>query len=212
MATVTLTGAQTTAFFTNGPQMALTPEQRNRLATEGLNVVDDFEDFKEDQIEQAIKNLRTPIPGIAAVTDAVGNVVTAAVPGIPPCLISARCALRLKVTSIAFHYYKEIGRDVTHQNMDYTNVLRGFYTEWEALLKLSTETKPDVPVLSKYQTPIKWIESFKDCLSRTFGVRNCPIIYVIRPEETVPPQASEPLITNRAYSSTTNSVPEELIR
>ena len=42
------------------------------------------------------------------------------------------------------------------------------------------EDKQDVPVLSKNVTPIKWLESFKDTLSRTFGVRKAPLSYVIR--------------------------------
>ena len=142
-------GAQETAFFENGPQMGLTNAERLRLQAEGLVHVADFQDFKEDQIELAIKNLRTSIPGIPAVLDAAGTVVTAAVPPILPCLISARCALRLKVASIAYHYYIEIGRTPTPQNMNYSTVLRGFYQEWEALKILSDEGRPDVPVLGK---------------------------------------------------------------
>ena len=53
------TQVQLTAFFTNAPQMALTDAQRNRLALEGLVLVDDFIDFKEDQLDEAAKNMRT---------------------------------------------------------------------------------------------------------------------------------------------------------
>ena len=58
------TQVQLTAFFTNALQMALTNAQRNRLALEGLILVDDFVNFKEDQLYQAAKNMRTSIPGL----------------------------------------------------------------------------------------------------------------------------------------------------
>lgn len=202
--------AQNDNFFNNGPQMGLTANARNRLAAEGLVRVEDFEDFKEEQLEDAIKNLRIAIPGVAAVLDAAGNVVAPAIPPVLPCLISARCHLRLKVASIAFHYYRSIGRAPSPQNMNYTGTLRGFYTEWEAINKLKDEDRPDVPVLSKNVTPLKWLESFKDCLSRTYGVRSCPVSYVIRPEVIVPAEALDPLIPGQAFGAS-GSVLEELI-
>ena len=118
---------QLTAFFQNAPQMALSDTQRNRLAQEGLVTINDFADFKADQLSDAFKNMRTSIPGVPAVLDANGDIVTEAIPPIPPCVVSARCSLRLKVASIAFHYYASIGREVTPQNMNYTQVLRPFY-------------------------------------------------------------------------------------
>ena len=211
---VTLTNAQNNSFFENGPQMGLTAVQRTRLAGEGLAQVADFEEFKEGQLEVAIRNLRTPIPGVPAVVDADGNEVHPAIPPVPPCIISARCALRLKVASIAYHYYENIGRNITAQNMNYTTVLKDFYQEYEAIITLSKEDRPDVPQLSKHQTPIKWMESFKDCLYRTFGVRMCPITYVIRPEANVPPEDDDPLdlANNKAFSARSGSVLKELIR
>ena len=78
------TGAQLTAFFENNPQMALNPTQRQRLADEGLALVSDFQDFKEDELEQAYKNMRISIPGVAAITDATGNIIAPAIQAIPP--------------------------------------------------------------------------------------------------------------------------------
>ena len=40
------TNAQTTAFFENNPQMGLTPVQRQRLVSEGLTTVSNFQYFK----------------------------------------------------------------------------------------------------------------------------------------------------------------------
>ena len=204
------TNAQTDSFFNDGPQMALPAEVRARLAQEGLSEVEDFADFKRDQIEQAFKNMRTAIPGVAAVVAARGRIVTPAIPAISPCLVSARCALRLNVASIAYHYYVDIGRIPTPANMNYTNVLRAFYVEWESLEKLMDEDRPVVPVLTKNNTPLKWLESFKDCTYRTFGVRNCPIAYVIRDDENVTPEVDDPLQPGRAFGES-GSVIDEMI-
>ena len=145
---------QLTSFFTNNPQMALSPDQRLRLGAEGLVTVEDFADFKEDQLEDAIKNLRTPIPGVPRVLNAEGNEIVAAVPAVPPCLISAKCTLRLKIASIAYHYYVSIGHVRTPVNMNYTNVLHSFHVEWEAIKKLAEEDKPGAPTLSRHVTTI----------------------------------------------------------
>ena len=208
--------AQTDAFFENGPQMALTPNERARLAQEGLVLVDDFFDFKEDQLDQAFKNMRTAIPSIPAVPevrDADDNVVQAAVPMVPPILpilVSAKCALRLKTASLAYHYYISISRTPTPANMNYSNVLRNFHVEYDALMTLSNESKPDVPILHKNQTPLRWIESFKDCLYRTYGVRNAPLMYVIRENEAVTPEVDDSLIAGQAYGAS-GSLVDELI-
>ena len=78
--------------------------------------------------------------------------------------------LRLKVVSVAYQYYTSIESSITPSNMHYTRVLRAFYQEWKELISLSKNDNPNVPVLSKNITPIKWLEPFTDCVSRTFGV------------------------------------------
>ena len=128
------TNAQLDAFFTNAPQMALPPDVRRRLQNEGLTLISDFNEFKKDQLEQAFKNMRIPIPGIPAVVDNAGVVQIPATPPIPPCLVSARCALRLNVASLAYHYYMDINRTPTPSNMNYSQVLEGFYAEWESII------------------------------------------------------------------------------
>ena len=105
------TNAQLTAFFENAPQMHLPHDHRLRLAQEGLTTVDDFSDFQADELKIAVKNLRNAIPGIPAVLGAGGAIVVPAIDPIPPCLISAKCCLRLKIASQAYQYYIDIGRD-----------------------------------------------------------------------------------------------------
>ena len=91
--------ADESPFWTDANQIALNAVARSRLQSEGLEFIRDFEDFKIDQLTQAIKNMRTPIPpvqGIAAVLDANGDEQFPAippVPGVPPVILSARCIL-----------------------------------------------------------------------------------------------------------------------
>ena len=207
---------QLTAFFTNGPQMALSGPVRTRLAQEGLETVDDFADFQSDQLGDAYKNMRTSIPGIPGIPEQrnADGVITvaavAAIQAIPPVLVSAKCALRLKIASIAYHYYISISRDHTPANMNYSLVLKDFYTEYEAVISLAKENKPDVPVLHKNNPPLKWIETFKDCLFRTYGIRKTPLLYVIRDNADVPNEETDPLTIGKAFGSS-GAIIDELI-
>ena len=132
---VAFNNAQLEAFFSNVGQMGLPPQVRERLSTEGLTTIDNFKDFKDDELQAAFKNMRTSIPGLPAVLkqlNARGNIIADAVlaiPGILPYLTSARCALRLKIASNAWHYYTSIGRDINLANMNYNTVLKGFHIE-----------------------------------------------------------------------------------
>ena len=152
---------QNTAFFTKGSQIALPNNIRAWLVLEGLVNVDNLDDFKEYQINQAFKNICTSITGITAVGAAGEAAAVPTVSPIPPVLVSAKCALRIKVASIEYHYHVSIGRDITLANMNYTHVLKGLNIEYESLFNLTKDTNPDVPLLYNNQTLIKWIESFK---------------------------------------------------
>ena len=197
------------SFFTNGPQMALSAAVRARLSLEGLATIGDFSDFKEAQLYDAFKNMRTSIHGVPAVQevrDLVDNNiilihVVAAVPPVAPTLVSAKCGLRLKIASVAFHYYESIIRDINAQD---------FYTEYEVVIALSDETKPSVHVLSKNNSPLKWIESFRDCLFRTYGLQKTPSLYVIRDDVAPPAEIEDPLVNGKAYGSS-GSIIDELI-
>ena len=149
--------------------------------------------------------MRTSVPGIPTippVLDAQGNIQVAGVPVIPPilpALVSARCRLRLLVASTAFHYYTSICRAHMPANMNYTQVLKGFYVKWEAIVELAKADKPDVPILHKSSTPLKWLEAFKDCLYRTYGLRKAPLPYVVRDDVDVLDEADDPLKQGKAY-------------
>ena len=67
-----------------------------------------------------------------------------------------------------------------------------------------------MPQLSKNITPIKWIEHFKDYLFRTYGICDCPLLYVIRDTVEIPDEASDPLQLGFSYGQS-DSVLEEII-
>ena len=156
--------------------MALACRVRNQ---EDFTEIDDFSDFKEDQLTQAFRNMRTSIPGAPEQPCSGRKSGVSAIEARNTILVSAKCALRLKVASFAYNYYDYIGREHTPANMHYTCLLKDFYTEYKALLDLKDEDKPDVPILQKNLTPLRWTESFKDCLNCTFGIRKCPLLYLI---------------------------------
>eukprot|EP00957_Ditylum_brightwellii_P130689 9970087-Ditylum_brightwellii.AAC.1 len=65
---------------------------------------------------------------------------------------------------------------------------------------------PKIPTLSKTNTPLKWCESFKNCIYNTFGVRKVPLSYVIHDDVEVPNESGtdpdkmyNPLSTNKAH-------------
>ena len=195
----------------NGRQLALSDAVRRRLAQEGLVTANDLVDFKEEQLEHAYKNMRTAIPGVPGIpaqVDTNGNKLVAAILAIQPIpsvLVSARCHLRLTLASVTYHNYNSIVRDQTPQNMNNTLVLKSFYSEYEAIIELSKEDKLDIPILHKNSTPLKWIESFKDYLYRTYVLRKTPLLYVVHEVAEVWDEASDPLLPNKAYGSS-NSV------
>ena len=145
----------------------------------------------------------TTIPGVPRIpvqVDANGNVLFAPVPVIQPILpilVSARCRLRFMVTSVANHYHDSIVNDQTPQNMNYTLILNSFYSEYEAILNLSKKAKPDVLILYKNSTLLKWMESIKDYLYRTYGLRKTPFLYVFCEVADVLDEVSDPLFPNK---------------
>ena len=67
-----------------------------------------------------------------------------------------------------------------------------------------------MPQLSKNITPIKWIEYFKDYLFRTYGICDCPLLYVIRDTVEIPDEAYDPLQLGFSYGQY-DSIWEEMI-
>jgi hypothetical protein len=212
-----LTNLQTTHFFTHGTQMGLTAQQRTALADQGLAILEDFGDFGKDELDQALKNMRTSIPGAAAIpavldpnTNVVITAAVDAIPATPPIVMPAKSAQRLNVASIAWHYYTDTSRSVTSTNMHYNNVLKDFYLEWKAITSMAAATPQDVPCITKNNPPLRWTDTFYDYCLNTFGVRQTPLAYVIRDKVDVVPErrpaldttsATDPLLPGCAYGN-----------
>ena len=162
---MTLTNQQRTNFFTAGVQMALTAAQRQALASEGLLNEGYFIDFKDNELKNSFKNMYSSLPGVPRLTgvpeqvNGAGDVVVPTVLAITPIPvvqatpIPARFASRILVTSIAWNYYHDTGSDSTQNNMHFQSTLRNFRTEWDAIVTLSKQVSPKVPVLSKTNPP-----------------------------------------------------------
>ena len=157
-------------------------------------------DFKSEQVKDTLKNMKSAIPGVLGVPqmiDSHGRVQFAAVQSIPTTQgvnVSTKCSHRLKIAQVAFHFYRSIGISFTYStNMYYQYVLKDFYVEWDAIVKFSKENKPEVPKLSKNMTPLRWKESFRDCLYRTFGVRDSPLSFVICEDKNILSEMEDPL-------------------
>ena len=226
---MTLTAGQRTNFFTAGVQMALSGAQRTALANEGLVTEADFIDFRENELKTAFKNMRSSIPGVPGVpgipeqVNAEGNVIVPAVPAIAPIPgyqgipVPAKSASRIIVASIAWNYYDETDRISTQNNMHFQSTLRNFKTEWDAIMTLSKQASPKIPVLSKTNPPLRWAESFKNICYNTYGVRTVPLSYIIREKTDVIPETGadaavtyDPCLPDQAHGSS-GSVLEDLI-
>ena len=200
----TLTAARSTAFFTGTHQMALSAAQRTALSNEGLDTVDDFVDFKEEELKAAFKNMRSLTP---------------------PVLLPAKSTSRLLVASIAHSYYLTTKRAINHTNMHYRDVLREFFIEWKAIEDLnSKDNELKMPIISKNCPPIKWCESMKHYLDSTFGVRKIPLSYIIREKVEVDPEAPpagqqpdpdvkyDPLVQGKAYGNSGSVLGDLIVR
>ena len=141
-----------------------------------------------------MKKFCTTIHGVTAIPiifDANGIETTPEIPAIPaitPAVMPVKSTHSLQVASIAWHYYTNTGRNITNTNMHYNNVLKNFYIEWKVIVSMAEESKSDVPMISKNNPPLKWIDTFEDFLMNTFGVRKTPLAYVTRDLVDVPPE------------------------
>ena len=155
--------------------------------------------------------MHTSIPGAPEQLHSGRNSDVSSIEATNPILVSAKCVLRLKVPSFAYYYYDSIRREHTPANMHDTCVLKNFYTEHKALLDLKDEDKSDVPILKKNLNPLKWTESFKDCLYCTFGIRKCPLSYIIRDKLIFENEVDDPLLPDKSYGKS-GSLTDEFIQ
>ena len=200
------TNPQTTAFFTDANQMAIPAATLPGLTNEGIDMVDDLEDFDDDDLKQVMSNLRRPGGTIPDPTDVAG---VRRIPT-PAYVFGAKSYKRLKIAASAVRYYTAVGRETTSVNMHYENVLKDFGQQWDSLLAKKDDDEPSIPKITRALPIVKWTEHFEDYLHEIVGHRNIPLAYLIR-EEVVPANPPPPLATRRAYSNEHGSVVNELI-
>jgi hypothetical protein len=106
-------------------------------------------------------------------------------------------------------YYETVGRPLTAANLQWTSVMKNFEIQWKALMDKKSKDEPETPKISKSLNIMKWSEAFRDILHRCIGVRNVPIVYVIR-EDAAVPAAVPTLMAGQPHSTEAGSVEMEL--
>ena len=199
------TQAEIDAFFTERGQMAIPQDTVNGgLMAEGIATVDDLEEFQDEDIKAVQDNLRKP----------AGTVPDPSNPGqrmgAPSYVLGAKSVKRLKIAAAAVRYYQTIGRETSAANMHFTNVLKNFGEQWEAIKQKEEDDEPDVPKITRTLPIVRWTESFEDFLHQIIGSRHISLAYLVR--ETVEAATpAPPLLNNRSYSHEHGSVMGELI-
>jgi hypothetical protein len=185
-----LTAAQTSLFFENAAQMAIPNATVLELVNEGIDTVGDLSEFDKDTIGQIAYNLRRPPAGA-------------------PFVFGAKSQKRLIVACELVRYYETVGRALTAANLQWTTVMKNFEIQWKALMDKKGKDEPETPKISKSLNIMKWSEAFRDILHRCIGVRNVPIVYVIR-EEAAVPAVVPALMAGQPHSTEAGSVEMEL--
>jgi hypothetical protein len=160
------------------------------LVNKGINTVDDLSEFDKDTIVQIAYNLRRPPAGA-------------------PLFFGAKSQKRLIVACELVRYYETVGCALTTANLQWNTVMKNFEIQWTALMDKKSKDEPETPKISKSLNIMKWSEAFCDILHRCIGVRNVPIVYVIR-ESAAMPAAVPPLMAGQPHSTEAGSVEMEL--
>ena len=135
-----ITNAQNLSFFIDGDQMALNQITFNRLAGEGIQVINDLVDFDEDSLKQVAENLRRPAGRMPDPTiGQVGGAVAGATIPIPPFALGAKSHTRLVAATELLKFYRTIGRVLDAASMRWDQVMRNFSEQWKAIKEAKKE-------------------------------------------------------------------------
>jgi hypothetical protein len=171
-----------------------------RILYEGITSFASLGDFDAESIKTLARNCRETIPAVQADPDAG---IDADEPEVIGTTISTQSMIRLTVACNATKYYLSVGRVPVLAMLNYSNVLAAFKLEYEAYEMLKKEDAPEVPSIKDTDNErkvIKWIPIFRDCMSRTYGIKG-PLAYIIRPEVAVPTEEEDPLQQDSYYGS-----------
>ena len=170
---------------------------------EGIATVEDLEEFNDDDLKAVQDNLRKP-----AGTVPDSNNVSQRVPA-PSYVLGAKSVKRWKVAAAAVHYYQTVGRDIDVTNMHYTNVLKNFGEQWDAISQKAKDDEPDIPKITRSLPIVRWTESFEDFLHQVVGSCHIYLSYIVRENVDAPTPAPTPapeVLENRCYSEEHGSV------
>lgn len=107
------TAAQLTTFFEDSNGLNLTPRTRTQLQNERITTIDDLGEFKNDDLDQVAKSLRSP-----GATVAVDGTITPTA----PFQLGAKSLMQMKSSAQAVRYYETISRELTPGNMSWNTV------------------------------------------------------------------------------------------
>ena len=179
--------------------MALPPRTVAALKDEGIEDVTDLAEFAgKDGLQAVFMNLRKPESKLE------NNVL---IPQ-PPFKCSAKSQKRLVAAVAASFYYDSTDRALTPSNMSW-DTLKNFEIQFAALLSKKKEASPSVPVFKQRQSFIKFLDVIMLYLDLVYGVRNCPLAYVVR-NDVIPSATPPALLPNQPHSEEYGSIIGEM--
>ena len=199
-----LTAAQLTRFWTHQDEIGLSARTRGQMATEGLVIPEDFNDFGEkSHLEALIKTLLKPakIP--------VGPAAAGALREVEAYTVTAKSMIRLDGARMAVRYYEKVDRPLTAADISWP-IVKSLVEHWMALMEKKKSDIGQPPKLTKEKPIYKWLESLDQYLSDKIGARDAPLQYLTR-ENVAVPAILPPRAAGQPYSEGYESIEEELV-
>ena len=125
-----------------------------------------------------------------------------------PRVILAKSRKRIAVAAEEIRYYAQVGRDITPDTM-YWKILTNLNIQWNVLKDLKKQDNPDVKNLTKNDSFIKWIESFRLHLNAIVCVCNYLLVYVVCEQHDLSGVTHSTLLSDKTHSKKDCSVEVE---
>ena len=200
-----VTQQQLTAFFTSPDQLGIPAATHVQLQSEGIATFEDLLSFKPEDVKRIAESLRRPS---GRVPDPTAGAAAGTTIPTPAFSFPIKSQIRLEEAIELAHFYDTIGRQFSAQDMMYP-VIKSFKELWDALQE-KKKKEPEVPMLGKGVSFVKWIESFKDHCYQCIGTRSVPLAAVIRDVVAVA-QVCPPRAIGQPYSEEHGSIVGDLI-
>ena len=184
-------------------ELCIHPDTIERLAEEGIERPEDLIEFTADHIKMIAENLRRRGERVPEGDD--GHTVPA-----PPFKFGANAIVRMQNVIDLLKHYDTIAYEQDASMLVYDPLVKNFKSEHDALVERKSKSFA-TPKIGDAKDIVKWTESFVDLLCKTVGVRNVPLIYVIRPVVEVDFDNEAEIEDGTAYSAQAGSVEQELI-